>query len=86
MDRIILTDFLKNRGAVKMFTCKIKVGTEWNLPASIKRQDKANKWRTIKGRKMNDIKAIKEILKSLKGQYKTITQEEEGEYTVIKAY
>lgn len=41
-----------------MFTCKIKVGTEWNLPTSIKRQDKADKWRTIKGRKMNDIKEL----------------------------
>lgn len=68
-----------------MFTCKIKVGAEWNLPASIKRQDKANKWRTLKGRKMSDIKAIKEIVKSLKGQYKTITQEEDGDYIVIKA-
>jgi len=67
-----------------MFTCKIKVGAEWRLPASIKRQDEAGHM-LIKGKKMNDIKAIKKILKSLKGQYKTITQEEDGEYIVIKA-
>ena len=69
-----------------MFTCKIKVRADWNFPASMKRQDKANKWRTLKGRKMNDIKAIKEIVKSLKGQYKTTTQKEAGDYIVIKAY
>lgn len=71
-----------------MFTCKIKTGAEWRLPASIKRQDKSGKCPsdTIKGRKINDTKAIKELLKNLKGQYKTILQEEDREYTLIKAY
>lgn len=68
-----------------MFTCKIKTGAEWRLPASIKRQDKANNI-NLKGKKINDTKAIKELLKSLKGQYKTISQEEDGDYTLIKAY
>ena len=70
-----------------MFTCKIKIGANWNLPANIKRQEKSGvcPTDTIKGKKMNDITAIKEILKSLKGQYKNITQEEDGEYILIKA-
>jgi len=70
-----------------MFTCKIKTGAEWRLPASIKRQEESGRCpsSTLSGKKMNDIKAIKEILKSLKGQYKTITQEENGDYIVIKA-
>ena len=64
-----------------MFTCKIKTGAEWRLPKRKKGSDKF----IAEGKQMNDIKAIKEILKSLKGQYKIITQEENGDYIVIKA-
>lgn len=66
-----------------MFTCKIKVGAEWELAPHPVRIDKCKTY--PKGRKMTDIKAIKEILKSLKGQYKNISQEEDGEYIIIKA-
>ena len=74
-----------------MFTCKIKTGTEWRLPKHPQQVDEQKKegykYRKLnfKGRKMNDIKAIKELVRSLKKQYKNITQEEDGEYILIKA-
>ena len=37
-----------------MFTCKIKIGANWNLPASIKRQEKARRWLHPKGKTGRD--------------------------------
>lgn len=64
-----------------MFTCKIKIGAEWRLPKKKLGKDTYDG----NGKKMNDINAIKEILKSLKGQYENISQKEDGEYIIIEA-